>query len=76
MLNPGNIVYLEVNYSKIRIKWKVVSHIGKKATDGHYVCDIRVGDKEWLHFDDSSVYSTKFQDVLNKVAYLLLYERV
>lgn len=58
------------------IKMKVVSHVGKKATDGHYVCDIRVRDKDWVHFDDSNVYPIKFQDVLNKLAYLLLYERI
>eukprot|EP01114_Cavostelium_apophysatum_P016378 TRINITY_DN4639_c0_g1_i2.p1 TRINITY_DN4639_c0_g1~~TRINITY_DN4639_c0_g1_i2.p1 ORF type:complete len:367 (+),score=84.01 TRINITY_DN4639_c0_g1_i2:345-1445(+) len=54
----------------------VVSHIGARSTDGHYVADIRQTSGNWLHFDDSNVYPISLDEVLDRKAYLLFYEQL
>jgi len=55
--------------------YAVVSHLGKRSSDGHYVCDVRQQNDKWLHFDDSHVYNEKPQEVFSRCAYLLFYEQ-
>jgi ubiquitin carboxyl-terminal hydrolase 10 len=51
----------------------VVSHHGKKAAGGHYTCDIKQYNGDWLLFDDSRVSKISLNDVLSRQAYLLFY---
>jgi len=69
----SNNVQLQQRQYKL---FAVISHIGKQATGGHYVCDIRQRNGRWMHFDDSSVFDVKLEDVLDRNAYLLIYEQM
>jgi ubiquitin carboxyl-terminal hydrolase 10 len=53
--------------------FSVVTHHGKKAAGGHYTCDIKQANGDWLLFDDSRVSKISRDDVLNRRAYLLFY---
>jgi ubiquitin C-terminal hydrolase len=51
----------------------VVSHHGKNVAGGHYTCDIKQSNGDWLLFDDSRVSKISLADVLTRQAYLLFY---
>ncbi|OZJ06326.1 hypothetical protein BZG36_00705 [Bifiguratus adelaidae] len=64
----------------------VVYHHGKSASGGHYTCDIRRQNGEWLNFDDTTITHTTIKDVTKPAddrhwsksernAYLLFYMR-
>ena len=57
----------------------VVYHHGKSATDGHYTCDIRRSNGEWLRIDDTVINKISAEQLLEKstsrTAYLLFYIR-
>ncbi|ORZ19629.1 hypothetical protein BCR42DRAFT_220932 [Absidia repens] len=42
----------------------VVYHHGSSAGGGHYTCDIKRHNGEWLHIDDTTIVSVKEEDVL------------
>lgn len=51
-----------------------ISHIGKNASHGHYVCHMRRGpDAAWFAFDDSKV--AKSEDPPKDLGYIYLYAR-
>ncbi|KAI8642580.1 hypothetical protein BD408DRAFT_386874 [Parasitella parasitica] len=66
-----------------------VYHHGTSAGGGHYTCDIRRRNEEWLHIDDTTITSVSEQDVLvtedntrtsekihaGQTAYILFYVR-
>ncbi|KAI8975379.1 hypothetical protein BDF20DRAFT_906728 [Mycotypha africana] len=68
-----------------------VYHHGTSAGGGHYTCDIRRRNGEWLHIDDTNITSVSEKDVLvneednthtsersnadNQTAYILFYVR-
>ncbi|CEP19258.1 hypothetical protein [Parasitella parasitica] len=66
-----------------------VYHHGTSAGGGHYTCDIRRRNDEWLHIDDTTITSVSEQDVLvtedntrtsekihaGQTAYILFYVR-
>ncbi|KAF1800109.1 hypothetical protein FB192DRAFT_1449593 [Mucor lusitanicus] len=66
-----------------------VYHHGTSAGGGHYTCDIKRRNNEWLHIDDTTITSVSEQDVLvtedntrtsekihaGQTAYILFYVR-
>lgn len=61
----------------------VVTHQGRSADRGHYICWLRMSLGSWYKFDDSTVTRVKPEDVLNlkgggdwHTAYLLLYRKL
>ncbi|KAM9981042.1 hypothetical protein ACTFIY_003357 [Dictyostelium cf. discoideum] len=57
--------------------FSVVSHYDKGLSQGHYTCDIyQPQQAQWIRYDDSTFTEVKKQDVLNREAYLLLYQLV
>ena len=56
--------------------YATISHIGDNTTNGHYICDIKMGNGSWFHFDDSKVIPTQLDYVLASNAYLLIYEQM
>ncbi|EAL69791.1 ubiquitin hydrolase B [Dictyostelium discoideum AX4] len=57
--------------------FSVVSHHGRGLSQGHYTCDIyQPQQAQWIRYDDSTFTEVKEQDVLNREAYLLLYQLV
>lgn len=42
----------------------VVYHHGSSAGGGHYTCDIKRQNGEWLHIDDTTIVPVKEEDVL------------
>eukprot|EP00425_Heterocapsa_triquetra_P047038 CAMPEP_0195074464 /NCGR_PEP_ID=MMETSP0448-20130528/17561_1 /TAXON_ID=66468 /ORGANISM="Heterocapsa triquestra, Strain CCMP 448" /LENGTH=835 /DNA_ID=CAMNT_0040106721 /DNA_START=33 /DNA_END=2540 /DNA_ORIENTATION=+ len=58
--------------------YAVVNHTGSLSF-GHYTAYGQVGegqDRQWYHFNDSSVTRTDEKEVVSKAAYILFYERV
>ncbi|EGG17025.1 ubiquitin hydrolase B [Cavenderia fasciculata] len=53
----------------------VVSHHGKGLSQGHYTCDVLQPNLQWMRFDDALVSEITEQEVLNREAYLLLYQQ-
>mmetsp|Transcript_99083 Transcript_99083/g.317845 ORF Transcript_99083/g.317845 Transcript_99083/m.317845 type:complete len:842 (-) Transcript_99083:58-2583(-) len=58
--------------------YAVVNHSGTLSF-GHYTAHCRVGDgeqRQWYHFNDSTVTRAAESEVMTRSAYILLYERV
>lgn len=57
--------------------FSVVYHHGKHAAGGHYTCDVRRDNAEWLHIDDDYVEPTSVDEVCkersDRNAYMLFY---
>lgn len=55
----------------------VVSHVGERAGNGHYICHCRRGEStKWQEFDDSRVRELEYLPTsLQTCAYLLFYVR-
>lgn len=52
----------------------VVSHLGQEVAGGHYTCDIRQANGQWLYFDDHRVTRSSPESVTNRKAYILVYQ--
>jgi len=52
----------------------VITHLGKTASDGHYICDVK-RNNQWILFDDSFVSNQQIDKVLSRTAYILLYQQ-
>jgi ubiquitin carboxyl-terminal hydrolase 5/13 len=54
-----------------------ISHKGPSVHSGHYVAHIRVGDDEWVLFNDEKVVKADKESVrdLKKLAYLYIFEK-
>jgi ubiquitin carboxyl-terminal hydrolase 10 len=52
----------------------VMTHVGEQAGAGHYVVDVKYGNK-WLCFDDELVTPVSNEAAVNRLAYLLVYVR-
>ena len=72
---PANVIAKSttINERKYNL-YGVLSHLGTHATNGHYTCDIKQKG-HWYHYDDSNVYKTSIESVLDQEAYLLFYEQ-
>lgn len=58
--------------------YAVVNHSGNLG-GGHYTAYGRVGDgpdRQWYHFNDSTVTRANESEVVSKAAYIFFYERV
>lgn len=58
--------------------YAVVNHSGSLAF-GHYTAFAQVGDgdeRQWYHFNDSTVTRADESEVVSKAAYILFYERI
>eukprot|EP00158_Paraphelidium_tribonemae_P004832 Partr_v1_DN26990_c0_g1_i2_m7172 putative ubiquitin carboxyl-terminal hydrolase len=51
-----------------------VYHHGKSATDGHYTCEVRRSNGEWMNFDDVLISRISiFEPPKDRSAYILFY---
>ena len=81
--------FIEISNTKYYLK-SIVSHIGNKASSGHYVVYINNSNNKWLCYDDKKCYKCKYKNNINEInyrkiftsknikqsAYLLLYEKI
>lgn len=71
-LAPKNSEVFNMTYSLSA----VVIHDGLGNTLGHYRCvSLHSGEKKWFEFDDERVKFVPEPDVLQEIAYVLVYER-
>lgn len=54
----------------------VITHHGEKTSNGHYTCDIRQKNGNWMRFDDETVYRVSKEEVLDNNAYVLFYDLI
>lgn len=52
----------------------VVSHLGQEVAGGHYTCDVRQTNGQWLYFDDHRITRSSPESVTNRKAYILVYQ--
>ena len=53
----------------------VIEHIGKSTKEGHYNAYVRTG-KEWVEFSDERSSKASWEEVKNKQAYVLIWEKI
>ncbi|ODV89375.1 hypothetical protein CANCADRAFT_138945 [Tortispora caseinolytica NRRL Y-17796] len=62
----------KANYELIGL----ISHSGKSANSGHYVCYCKQPSGTWAKYDDDEVQQVSFNAVLKAQAYMLFYAKV
>lgn len=72
-----NFFFLHQHYFIIFIVGIVVDHHGANAQDGHYTCDVRRANGQWIHIDDTLVFPVSESEVTDyhpdREAYILFY---